>query len=79
MEVIFKYSLGTTLVLHLREKEGSEEREHANAARVVVSRICREMKKYRNQVLTILCLSKECTKMKEWFYEYLEDMINLIH
>ena len=74
MEVIFKYSLGTTLVLHLQEKEGSEEREHANAARSVVSRICRGMKKYRNQVLTILCLPKECTKLKEWFGEYLDDM-----
>ena len=29
------------------------------------------MKKYRNQVLTVFCLPRECTKVKDIFYENL--------
>ena len=64
---------GSTLVI---DYYGGEEVEgnRANAAREVIERICGEVKKYRNQVLTILCLPKECTRLKDLFFEYLGDI-----
>lgn len=55
---------------------GGEEVEGnlASAARNVIERICEDVKKYRNQVLTILCLPKECTRLKDLFFEYLGDI-----
>jgi len=64
---------GSTLVIDYyggEEVEGSQ----ANAAREVIERICEDVKKYRNQVLTILCLPKECTRLKDLFFEYLGDI-----
>ena len=64
---------GSTLVIDYYGGE-EEEGSRASAARGVIERICEDVKKYRNQVLTILCLPKECTRLKNLFFEYLGDI-----
>ena len=64
---------GTVLVIGYHGNE-EEEGSRASAARNVIEQISLALKKHRNNVLTILQLPKECTKTKEWFYEYLGDI-----
>ena len=64
---------GSTIVLDYYGS-AEEENDRASSSRNLIERICVEMKKNRNQVLTILCLPKECTKLKDIFFEYLGDI-----
>ena len=49
------------------EVEGSK----ASGVRYTIERLSNIMNKYSNDVLTIYCFPKECTKIKGWFFEYL--------
>ena len=73
IEEFYENSAGTTLVIDYSD-EGKPEDNHASSERAMIEKICEEMRKNRNQVLTILCLPKECTRLKEWFFEYLGDI-----
>ena len=64
---------GSTIVVDYYGN-AEEENDRASSSRNLIERICVEMKKNRNQVLTILCLPKECTKLKDIFFEYLGDI-----
>lgn len=43
----------------------------ADASRDTIDLLCKAMKKYRNQVLTVFCLPRECNRTKEIFFENL--------
>lgn len=47
------------------------EDDYAGSGRDTIEAICEVMKKYRNQVLTVFCLPRECTSSKDIFYENL--------
>lgn len=47
------------------------EDNYADAGRDTIESLCKIMKKYAHQVLTVFCLPRECTKSKEAFYENL--------
>lgn len=46
----------------------------ASAEHEVVEDLCRLIKKYRNQVLTILCFPRECSRVSAMFFENLSSM-----
>ena len=43
----------------------------ADGSRDTIDLLCKAMKKYRNQVLTVFCLPRECNRTKEIFFENL--------
>lgn len=61
---------GGTIVLSY---DGQDELEdsHASVARDTIEAVCATINKYSHQVLTILCLPRECSHVKEIFYEKL--------
>jgi len=69
-ECLYKSSFGGTVVVRLK-MVGELETDHASSERDNIGVVCEMMKKYRNQVLTIICLPRECTHLKEMLYEEL--------
>lgn len=67
-------SEGAILVRYLARDDSDEDNNYANSEMETISAICETMKKYRNQVLTVLCLPRACEKSKAMFYENLGSM-----
>lgn len=64
---------GSAVVVRYYPNDDSED-EYASSSRETVEILCDTMKKYRNEVLTIFCLPRECSKTKELFFEHLENI-----
>lgn len=62
---------GTVIVQYSADYGDTDDEDTANGIRDTIKKLCNYIKKYRHQVLTILCLPRECTKLKELFYENL--------
>lgn len=69
-DCLYKSSMGGAVIIRYLANDDTED-DHATCGRETIESICETMKKYRNQVLTILCLPRECTKSKDLFYENL--------
>ena len=69
-DCLYKSCFGGTVVIRYLANDDTED-EHAICGRDTIEDICEIMKKYRNQVLTVFCLPRECTKSKDIFYESL--------
>ena len=61
---LYKSSIGGAVVVRFLANDDSES-NHASADWETLGKLCEPMKKYRNAVLTILCLPLECTRQKE--------------
>lgn len=61
---LYKSSIGAAMVFRYLASDDSES-SHASADWETLDKLCGLMKKYRNTVLTILCLPLECTRQKE--------------
>ncbi len=70
LDGLYKSNVGGTAVLDFTLGDEYED-DKASVNRETVENVSRVIKKYRNQVLTVLCLGRECTKNKEMFYESL--------
>ena len=62
---------GTVIVQYSDDYGDTDDEDTADGIRDTIERLCSYIKKYRHQVLTILCLPRECTKVKEVFCENL--------
>lgn len=62
---------GTAIVQYSADYGDIDDEDTADGIRDTIEKLCSYIKKYRHQVLTILCLPRECTKLKELFYENL--------
>ena len=62
---------GTVIVQYSADYDDIDDEDTADGIRDTIEKLCSYIKKYRHQVLTILCLPRECTKLKELFYENL--------
>ena len=62
---------GTVIVQYSADYGDTDDEDTADGIRDTIEKLCSYIKKYRHQVLTILCLPRECTKLKELFYENL--------
>ena len=73
-EMLYKASFGGSVVVKLIQEDSYEADDYASALNEKIQLICKILKKYRNQVLTIVCLPKECQRLKELFYEELSNI-----
>ena len=62
---------GTVIVQYSADYGDIDDEDTADGIRDTIEKLCSYIKSYRHQVLTILCLPRECTKLKELFYENL--------
>lgn len=73
-DALYKISEGGAIVIRYLANDESEEDSFASGEMDTIEKICESAKKYRNKVLTILCLPRECKKAKSLFYENLGSM-----
>ena len=69
-DCLYKSNIGGTVIVRYLANDDTEE-EYANCGRDTIETLCEVMKKYCNQVLTVFCLPRECTRSKDIFYENL--------
>ena len=69
-DCLYKSSVGGTILVRYHADDDTED-DHAACGRETIEGLCEIMKKYRNQVLTVFCLPRECTRAKDIFYENL--------
>ena len=73
-ELLYKICKGGTVVVRYLAGDDSEDCDHAGGERETIEGICSMAKRFRNEVLTIFCLPRECKKVKALFYENLGSM-----
>lgn len=73
IECFYKAGKGGAVVIDYHGEEEAEG-EYASTHRDTIKMLSEIMNKYSNNVLTIYCFPKECTRIKGWFYEYLGDV-----
>lgn len=69
-DYLYKSSVGGSVIINYLEQDDPED-NYASSGRNTIEIICEIMKKYRHQVLTVLCLPRECTSSRDIFYEEL--------
>lgn len=69
-DALYKSSIGGAVVVGYLANDDTED-DHASCGREMIEALSKTMIKYRNQVLTIFCLPRECTESKRIFYESL--------
>lgn len=67
-DALYKSSIGGAVVVRYLANNDTED-DHASCGRETIEVLSKTMMKYRNQVLTIFCLPRECTESKRIFYE----------
>ena len=70
-DCLYKSSTGGAILVRYIADDDTEEDDYACPGRETIETLCEMMRKYRNQVLTVFCLPRECTKAKDIFYENL--------
>jgi len=68
-DILYKVCSGGAVVVRYLANDDSEDDGFASGERDTIEKLCDVAKRYRNQVLTILCLPRECKKSKALFYE----------
>lgn len=66
-DYLYKCCSGGAIVVRYIPDDDSED-DQATSGRETIGNLCDTMRKYRNHVLTIFCLPRECTKAKDIFY-----------
>ena len=67
---LYQSCIGGAVIVSYLTGDDTED-DHASSSRYIIEQLCKTMKKYRNQVLTIFALPRECTILKDIFYENL--------
>ena len=67
---LYNSAIGGAIIVRYMANDDTED-DYAGSGRDTIGAICEVMKKYRNQVLTVFCLPRECTSSKDIFYENL--------
>ena len=73
-ETLYKVCYGGAVVVRYLAGEDTEEDGRAGGERDTIENICEMARRYRNEVLTVICLPRECKKVKSVFYENLGTM-----
>ena len=69
-DCLYKSAVGGAVIVRYLANDDTED-DYADCGRDTIETLCEVMKKYRNQVLTVFCLPRECTASKDIFYENL--------
>ena len=73
-ETLYKVCRGGAVVVRYLAGDDTEEDGRAGGERETIENICEMARRYRNEVLTIICLPRECKKVKSVFFENLGTM-----
>lgn len=73
-ETLYKICRGGAVVVRYLAGDDSESNGYAGGEYDTIENICEMAKRYRNEVLTIICFPCECTKIKATFFENLGTM-----
>lgn len=73
-DALYKVCSGGAVVVRYLANDDSEDNGFASSERDTIENICEVARRYRNQVLTVICLPCECKKAKSLFYENLGTM-----
>ena len=65
---LYKSMAGGTVVVRI-DAADSAENDEASAGRFLMEKLAETARRYRNEVLTILCFPRESTRYKSWFRE----------
>ena len=68
-ETLYKVCRGGAIVVRYLSGDDSESDGSVSCERDTIENICEMAKRYRNEVLTVLCLPRECKKVKASFFE----------
>ena len=71
LEHLYNTCSGATVILRYQPIDEVEEDNHASANRALIEILCDTIKKYQNDVLSILCIPVDCVKVRQMFYDYL--------
>ena len=75
---LYNSAIGGAVIVRYMDNDDTED-EYEGCGRETIESICEVMKKYRNQVLTVFCLPRECTSSKDIFYENLGNTTVHVH
>ena len=70
-ETLYKVCRGGAVVVRYLAGDDTEEDGRAGGERDTIENICEMARRYRNEVLTVICLQRECKKVKSVFFENL--------
>lgn len=73
-DTIYRSCIGGTIAVRYLANDDSDDDEYANGELDIVSLLCEAALRYRNKVLTVLCLPRNCERIKSTFFEYLGDV-----
>lgn len=73
-DALYKVCSGGAVVVRYLANDDSEDDGFASSERDTIENICEVARRYRNQVLTVICLPRECKQAKSLFYENLGTM-----
>ena len=73
-DTLYNICDGGAVIIRYRANDDSEDNGFANSERDTIENLCEVAKRYRNQVLTVICLPRECKSAKSLFYESLGTM-----
>ena len=71
---LYKTAAGGTVILNVCFEEDEDYEDEVTGEYEIIEDLCSLIKKYRNDVLTILCFSNQSKKIKSAFYENLHNM-----
>lgn len=69
LELIYKCCAGGAVITRFSTSDDDEENEYASSERKNILALCECAEKYRNEVLSIICLPRACTKQKDTLFE----------
>jgi len=73
-DTLYKICDGGAVIVRYLANDDSEDEGFASSERDTIENICEVAKRYQNQVLTVICLPRECKSAKALFYENLGTM-----
>lgn len=70
-DVLYKSCVGGAILVRYLANDDSEDDDYASSEFETIGTLCETVLKYRNQVLTVFCLPRECEKSKKIFFDHL--------
>lgn len=70
-DILYKSCIGGAVLVRYIADDDSEDNDYASSEFEMIEALCDAMLKYRNQVLTVFCLPRECEKSKKIFYDHI--------
>ncbi len=74
LESLYKSCMGGAMIIRYHANENSDHNEYTGGEYATILMICEMITKYRNRVLTVVCLPRACRKEKKSFLENLGDI-----